>query len=111
MARRMLAGIMENARLRPPLEGFISVDEVETYKPSPKVYEHAAERLGRPIAEVRLVSSNPFDVVGAMAAGMQAAWVNRSGGLYDSLGPRPSMVVGSLIELADALATTVTGRA
>jgi len=51
-----------------------------------------------------LISSNPFDVVGASAAGMRAARVDRSGGLFDTLGPRPDLVVSSLTELADALA-------
>ena len=64
-----------------------------------------AKRLGRPIDEVRLVSSNPFDVIGAEAAGMQAAWLNRSSGLFDTLAPMPQMVVKSLVELADMLAT------
>jgi 2-haloacid dehalogenase len=102
---RMLEELMDNARLRRFFpRGFISVDEIETYKPSPKVYRHAAERLGRPVGEVRLVSSNPFDVIGAEAAGMQAAWVDRSGGVFDTLGPRPKMVVATLVELADILA-------
>lgn len=53
--------------------------------------------------EVRLISSNPFDVVGAKAAGMQAAWVDRSGGLFDTLDERPDMVAGTLVEFADGL--------
>ena len=100
----MISAVLDNAALRPYLNNFISVDEVKTYKPSPKVYRHAAERLGRPVGEVRLISSNPFDVIGAEAAGMQAAWVDRSGGVFDTLGPRPKMVVATLVELADILA-------
>lgn len=100
----MISAVLDNAALRPYLDDFVSVDEVRTYKPSPKVYRHAAERLGRPVGEVRLVSSNPFDVIGAEAAGMQAAWVDRSGGVFDTLGPRPEMVVSTLVELADILA-------
>ena len=108
---RMLDGLMANARLRPFFpRGFISVDEVGTYKPSPKVYRHVAERLGRPVGEVRLVSSNPFDVVGAEAAGMLATWVDRSGGLFDTLGARPGIVVGGLGDLADALAARLEPR-
>ena len=100
----MLEELMDNAGLRPYFpRGFVSVDEVGAYKPSPRVYRHVAERLGRPIGEVRLVSSNPFDVIGAEAAGMQAAWIDRSGGVFDTLGPRPELVVGTLVELADAL--------
>ena len=67
------------------------------------MYRHVAERLGRPVEEVRLVSSNPFDVIGAEYAGLQAAWVNRSGGLFDTLAPRPPMVVSTLVELASVL--------
>ncbi len=102
-APHMLEALMDAAELRPYFQGFISVDEVKTYKPSPKVYRHVAQRLGRPIGEVRLVSSNPFDDIGAEAAGMRAAWVDRSGGPFDTLGSPPEIVVGTLTELADAL--------
>ena len=56
----------------------ISVDEVRVFKPSPTVYRHAAERLAVPISRIRLVTCNAFDSVGASAAGMRTAWVNRS---------------------------------
>jgi 2-haloacid dehalogenase len=102
-APHMLEALMDSAELRPYFQGFVSVDEVKTYKPSPKTYRHAARRLGQPIGEVRLVSSNPFDHIGAQAAGMKSAWVDRSGGLFDTLGPTPEIVVGTLTELADAL--------
>jgi 2-haloacid dehalogenase len=99
----MLDAIMHTAGLDHYFQGFVSVDEVKVYKPSPKVYRHLAERLGRPMSEVRLISSNPFDVIGARAAGMQAAWIDRSGGLFDALGSRPDVVAGTLVELATAL--------
>ncbi len=99
----MLNAIMNAAQLQPYFQGFVSVDEVKVYKPSPKVYRHGANRLGRAIEDVRLISSNPFDVIGAQAAGMQAAWVNRSRGLFDPLGSRPEIVVETLTELADKL--------
>lgn len=100
---RMLEALMRATGLGEYFGEVISVDEVGAYKPSPEVYRHAAKRLGRGIGEVRLVSSNPFDVVGAEAAGMRAAWIDRSGGLFDTLGPSPDVVAGSLAELADAL--------
>jgi 2-haloacid dehalogenase len=102
-APHMLQALMDAAELRPYFQGFVSVDEVKTYKPSPKTYRHAARRLERPIGEVRLVSSNPFDDIGAETAGMKSAWVDRSGGLFDTLGSPPEIVVGTLTELADAL--------
>ena len=100
---RMLEALMGATELRPYFQGFVSVDEVKVYKPSPRVYRHVAWRLRRPIGEVRLISSNPFDDIGAEAAGMRAAWVDRSGGLFDTLGSPPEIVVGSLTQLADAL--------
>ena len=102
-APRMLKAVIDAAGLRPYFQRLVSVDEVKAYKPSPKTYRHVARRLGLPIGEIRLVSSNPFDVIGAAAAGMRAAWVDRSGGPFDTLGSPPEIVVGSLTELAEAL--------
>ena len=102
-APHMLAALMDAAGLRSYFQGFVSVDEVKAYKPSAKVYRHVAGRLERPMGEVRLVSSNPFDSLGARVAGMQAAWGDRSGGLFDTLGSPPEVVVETLIDLADAL--------
>lgn len=100
---RMLAAILDASGLGHYFSGVISVHEVGVYKPAPRAYRHAAERLGRPIEEVRLVSSNPFDVIGAEAAGMQSVWIDRSGAPFDTLAPAPAMVVRALTELADAL--------
>jgi 2-haloacid dehalogenase len=108
-APHMLEALMDAAELRSYFQGYVSVDEVKVYKPSPKVYQHVAHRLGRAVGEVRLVSSNPFDDIGAEAAGMRAAWVDRSGGLFDTLGEPPEIVVGTLTELADALVPATGG--
>ncbi|MDP8940211.1 MAG: haloacid dehalogenase type II [Actinomycetota bacterium] len=99
----MLEALIEKEGFYPYFQDFISVDEVRVYKPSPRAYRHAADRLERPVGEVCLVSSNPFDLVGAEAVGMRVAWVNRSKGLFDALGSRPATVVESLTGLADAL--------
>ena len=100
---RMIEDNMASAGLKPYFRDYVSVDEVGTFKPSPRVYRHAADRLGRPVEEVRLISSNPFDVIGANSVGMQAAWIDRSGGLFDTLGHPPELIVTTLTELADAL--------
>jgi 2-haloacid dehalogenase len=106
----MLTAIMETSGLHTYCAGFVSVDEIKIYKPSPKVYRHVADRLGRPIETVRLISSNPFDIIGAEVAGMQASWINRSGGVFDTLAPPPQSVVRSLIELAASLDQGVAGK-
>ncbi len=62
-------------------QDIITVEAAGVFKPEPAAYEllaRRAQRKGRE-AEVWLVSGNPFDVVGARGAGMQAAWVDRDG--------------------------------
>lgn len=60
----------------------VTVQDVKKYKPHPKVYEHLLKKVGKEddVGSVWLVSGNPFDIVGARAVGMQAAWVDRQGG-------------------------------
>ena len=100
---RMLEDLTRTAELEPYFQDIISVDQVRAYKPSPRVYRYLAHRLGRPIGVIRLVSSNPFDVIGAQAAGMQVAWVNRAGGPFDPLGTPPDISTRLLTELAEVL--------
>jgi 2-haloacid dehalogenase len=83
----------------------ISVDEVRMFKPAPVVYRHAAERLAVPIGRIRLVTCNAFDSVGASAAGMRTAWVNRSAAPFDTIGRQPDLTLPALDRLASALAT------
>ena len=83
----------------------ISVDEVRVFKPSPVVYRHAAGRLSRAgrAGPARHVS-NAFDCVGAGAAGMRTAWVNRSAAPFDTIGQPPDLTVPALGRLPAALA-------
>jgi 2-haloacid dehalogenase len=99
----MLDGVLRAAELAGRLDPVISVDEVGAFKPSPWVYEHAAVRLGTPIESLMLVSSNPFDVIGARSCGMEAAWLRRGAALFDELDVQPTLVVGGLLELAELL--------
>lgn len=53
---------------------------------------------------VWLVSSNPFDVIGAKVAGLQAVWIKRSSAsIYDPWGVEPTLTVATLTELYDVL--------
>lgn len=97
---RMIAATIEHAELGRFFEALLSVDEVKAYKPAPRVYRHLAARLALPTEEIWLVSSNPFDVVGAGGVGMPTAWVRRATGPFDTLGDPPTVTVTSLLELA-----------
>lgn len=81
---------------------FITVDEVQQYKPSKASYEHLAKQTGQDpsqMSKLWLISGNPFDIVGARATGMQAIWVDRVGaGWKDAAVPdlQPTVIVHSL---------------
>ncbi|MBI3944017.1 MAG: haloacid dehalogenase type II [Chloroflexi bacterium] len=93
--------VLRNAGLASFFSTLISADEVKVFKPDPRVYRHAAERLGYALADLWLVAANPFDVNGAKAAGMGAAWINRSGAVFDPLTTGPDVTFSSLEDLAD----------
>ena len=100
----MIANCLGNSSLGGFFGQRISTDEVRVFKPSPVVYRHAAGRLSVPVGQVRLVTSNAFDCVGAGAAGMRTAWVNRSGAPFDTIGQPPDLTVPALDRLPAALA-------
>jgi len=88
------------------LKDLVTVDFVRAFKPAPEVYKFLAQKVDRVGQEdkIWLVSGNPFDVVGARACGLQAAWVDRAGnGWQDQLGKAPTVVVKSLEEVADTV--------
>jgi 2-haloacid dehalogenase len=101
---RMLRAVLARSGLGGYFDDVVSVDEVRAFKPSPRVYQHLATRVGRAPDQIRLISSNPFDIVGARAVGLQAAWVNRAGAPFDTLTPPPPFTITGLTELASALA-------
>ncbi len=75
----------------------ISVDDLKTYKPKPRVYRYLAERLGLPLQSTWLASSNGWDAIGAKAAGLRAAWIKRNAGdTLDPWGITPDLVAPNL---------------
>ena len=94
-------GLLGNACIRDYFLGVISVDEMKSYKPNPAVYCHFLRRAGAVGADAWLVSSNPFDVIGAISSGMRAVWVKRSpDAVFDPWGIEPTLTVDSLLDLA-----------
>ena len=98
-APAMLKDLVANAGLAAAIPHVLSVDEIGIYKPSPRVYQLAVDRLGVPAEAVGFVSSNGWDAAGAKAFGFRTFWVNRAGLPVDALGAAPDRVIGSLAEL------------
>jgi 2-haloacid dehalogenase len=79
----------------------ISVEDVRVFKPHPKVYLLAEERMGQVRDEILFVSSNAWDASAAGLFGFPVCWVNRARGPFDELGATPAAVVHDLGEMAD----------
>lgn len=77
-APAMLTAAAKHAGILPFLEAILSADEVQTFKPDPRVYQLAASRLHVPVSTIGFVSSNPWDVSGAASAGLPAMWIQRA---------------------------------
>lgn len=73
----MLNALVRNSDLDRVLDATISVDAKKIFKPSPEAYELIGEVLGTDPKEVLFVSSNPWDVVGAKAFGLNVVWIER----------------------------------
>ncbi|WP_336363332.1 haloacid dehalogenase type II [Halalkalicoccus salilacus] len=100
----MLEHLLEAANLDGVVTDAVSADEVETYKPDPAIYRHAAERTGTPIGEILHASGGGMrDVWGAKHAGMQTAWLSRPDKRLprEHLGRDPDVVVEDFHDLAD----------
>jgi 2-haloacid dehalogenase len=73
----MLTTLVRNSGLDRVLDATISIDAKKIFKPSPDAYSLIETVLGVPPAEVLFVSSNPWDVCGAKAFGLNVAWIER----------------------------------
>ncbi|MBW6389850.1 haloacid dehalogenase type II [Billgrantia antri] len=99
-----VSGLLEQAGILERFEAVISVDEVKRFKPDPAVYAHLRNRLEVAPGDTWLISSNPFDVIGARHAGLHAAWVRRSlDSPFDPWGIEPDLTVTDLEGLSDRL--------
>ena len=93
--------LLSQAGIRDFFLDVVSVDEMKSFKPNPGVYAHFLRRAGASGSGAWLISGNPFDVIGALSAGMRAAWVRRSPeALFDPWGIEPTLTIDSLSDLA-----------
>ena len=91
----MLDPLVQHSGLH--FDAVISVDELKVYKPAPRVYELAVQKLGT--RDIGFVSSNCWDAIGAKSYGFEVYWVNRAQAPLDRLGFKPDRVLNSLNEI------------
>lgn len=96
------------AGIRDLFDGVVSVDDCQTFKPNPDVYEHLLNTTAALAGETWLISSNPFDVIGAVSSGLRGVWVQRSAeSTFDPWGIEPTVTISSLHALGDQISETL----
>jgi 2-haloacid dehalogenase len=96
--------LLDRAGVLARFSKIVSVDAIRTFKPDPEVYEYLVAELRAPRETVWLISSNPFDVIGAKACGLRAVWVQRDlKRVFDPWEFEPDAIVRGLAELGDRL--------
>ena len=95
---------LDHAGILPRFGKIVSVDPIRTFKPDPAVYEYLVAELHTRREMIWLISSNPFDVIGAKACGLRTAWVQRDPKrMFDPWEFEPDLVVHGLAELPGKL--------
>jgi 2-haloacid dehalogenase len=92
--------VLRSAGLRERFAVVASAPEV-AFKPDPRAYRHGLAQVGAGTAW--FVAGHWWDVAGAAAAGLRAAWVSRTDGAYPDALPRPEATGADLREVARAI--------
>jgi 2-haloacid dehalogenase len=100
---RMLGAVVKAAKLDTLLDAVLSVEDVGVYKPHPKVYQLAVDRLAIPATAISFHSSNAWDAFAASAFGMKVVWCNRYRQRPERLPGAPDREIQSLAELPNLI--------
>ncbi len=103
---KMLDAAVNGNGLQDLLDRVLSVEAVGVYKPHPKVYQLAVDRLGVPASAISFQSSNAWDAYAAAAFGMRVVWCNRYGQRRERLPGNPDREIRMLSELPELLGVT-----
>ena len=95
----MLESAVNAAGIADLLDANLSVEDVGIYKPDPRVYQLAVDRLGATREQISFQSSNAWDAAGAASFGFRVAWVNRFGQRRERLDHAPDVEIKDLNEL------------
>jgi len=93
---KMLNSAVDNANIRDLLDGILSVEECEIYKPSKKVYDLVEKNMKVKKENVMFFSSNAWDMHAASNYGFDTIWVNRFNAKLERLPGKPKNIVNSL---------------
>ncbi len=101
--------MLQKAAIDGFFDGVVSVDSVSVFKPHPATYEHFLNCTKSQNNTAILVSSNPFDIIGAKSKGLHAIWVKRNQNNYFDPWTEsafiPDQTIHSLSDLSKVLET------
>jgi 2-haloacid dehalogenase len=86
-----------------PFDAVISVAEANAFKPHRATYEMAARKMDVAMDEVLFVANHEFDCVGAKAAGMHSAFIDRRKRPIAKWPHQPDLLLPSMTALADVM--------
>ena len=98
-APAMLQSAAQAAGIATLLDQILSVEAVGIYKPHPRVYELAVDRLSVPARRICFLSANGWDAAGAAQFGFRAIRINRAGEPRERLPASPEMELRDLSTL------------
>src|SRR5687768_14318604 len=86
-----------------PFDKVISVAEANSFKPHVATYTKAAQIMGVRMNEVLFVANHAFDCLGAKAAGMHSAFIDRRKRPFGRTPYQPDLWVDDMKALADLM--------
>ncbi|GAA2747887.1 haloacid dehalogenase type II [Terrabacter aerolatus] len=95
--------LFERGGIRDAFERVLSVEDAPAWKPAASAYAYALEECDVTAGDAMLVAVHPWDVHGAKAAGLRAAWIDRTGAPYPEAMYAADVVARSLPDLAARL--------
>jgi len=93
--------LLTSGNVRDRFERLLSVEDAGAWKPAARAYEYATQECDVKPEDMVLVAVHPWDVHGARRAGLQSAWVNRSGGAFPATFLEPTYTVSGVDQLAE----------
>ena len=96
---RMFDAVVRNSGLEGLLEGHLSTDRVQAYKPDPRAYQMGIDAFGLGREEIAFAASASWDAAGAKAFGYPTIWVNRAALPVEELGSAPDVIGAGMADV------------
>lgn len=95
--------LLTKAGIRDQIDYLWPASDSGHWKPAPEPYHYAAKKLGLNIDEVALIAAHPWDIHGAVSAGMTGVYIKRQESLYQPSFKQPHFQGEDMLALAKVL--------